>query len=126
MKTERLSPAQLLQNNSTKLKKNVHQDSNIFQENPESEKIHPKEISKPKEEKRELGDYQIEAIRKLLDEAIEWRDLRYYRNEHDGIMYVDVVNRETGEVIRTIPEPDIQRELSKGHYGPGTHINIDG
>ena len=124
MKTERLSPAQLLRKNSTKLK--TPQESNQFQENFKSEKIPSNEASQPKEEKRELGDYQVEAIRKMLDAAIEWRDLRYYRNEHDGIMYVDVVDRETGEVIRTIPEPDIQRELSKGHYAAGTHINIDG
>jgi len=125
MKTEGLSATQLLQQHRGKSPK-IKQDPNESGQNSEKKEVCSTETIKPKEEKREIGEYQVEAIRKMLDQAVEWRDLRYYRNEHDGIMYIDVVDRETGEVIRTIPEPDIQRELSKGFYAAGTHINIDG
>ena len=73
---------------------------------------HQKEVAQKSREKasevenKNAQMYHLDSVRKLIGEDIQWREMRFYRHESDGKLYVDIIDKETGEVLRTVPEPE--------------------
>jgi uncharacterized FlaG/YvyC family protein len=67
-----------------------------------------------------------EAIQKMIGESIEWRDLRFYQRQEGGQYYIDVVDRATGNVIRTVPDTKFGEFFEKYKQLSGLKINISG
>lgn len=57
---------------------------------------------------------------------IEWKDLRFVRHESSDVIIVEVVNRETGEVLKVIPEVELLDQLAKLRETAGLTLNISG
>ncbi len=65
-----------------------------------------------------------QALEDLLERSIEWRELRFHRVVKDGNDYVDIIDRVSGEVIKTIPEPDFVRLANNFKQHPGLTLDI--
>ena len=83
-------------------------------------------VSKRAKELKELNKGHLEAVKKVIGDNIEWRQMRFYRNQKDGKAYVDIVNKETGEVIRTVPEPEMQKIATQFKHLAGMTLDING
>jgi len=83
-------------------------------------------VEKKDRERKEIGDNHLDAVKKMIGENIEWRQMRFYRNEKDGKTYIDIVNRETGEVIRTVPEPEMHKIATQFKHLSGMTLDING
>lgn len=77
------------------------------------------------QEKNAAAD-SIRALHELLERAIEWRELRFYHHAKDGTDYVDIIDRVSGEVIKTIPEPDFVKLANSFKQHPGITLDITG
>ena len=66
----------------------------------------------------------LRALHELLERNIEWRELRFYRTQKDGTDYVDIIDRVSGEVIKTIPEPDFVKLANMFKQHPGITLDI--
>jgi len=64
------------------------------------------------------------ALHDMLNQAIEWRELRFYRHTKDGNDYVDIIDRVSGEVLKTIPEPDFAKLANMFKQHPGITLDI--
>lgn len=69
---------------------------------------------------------QLDGVKKMIGENIEWRQMRFYRNEKDGKAYIDIVNKETGEVLRTVPEPEMHKIATQFKHLSGMTLDING
>jgi uncharacterized FlaG/YvyC family protein len=101
-------------------------------ENKEKE-VKPSEdtgkIQKQPSKRIELKDAVInnpEAVKKMIGENIEWRDMKFYQREVGGQYYVDIVDRNTGNVVRTIPDTKFAEVTEKFKQLKGLRINING
>ena len=83
-------------------------------------------VSKRAKELKELNSSHADAVKKVIGENIEWRQMRFYRNQKDGKAYIDIVNKETGEVIRTVPEPEMQKIATQFKHLSGMTLDING
>ncbi|NQU65725.1 MAG: flagellar protein FlaG [SAR324 cluster bacterium] len=70
--------------------------------------------------------YHLDAVKKLIGENIQWREMRFYRHESDGKMYVDIIDKETGEVLKTVPEPEFVKIATEFKHLAGLNLNING
>lgn len=133
--------------------KNTGMRSDQFAQNPETKKSSaPKKLSpsapdSPLEKKakprvhlnpnqiKEKGQGEAESIqdirarerlRQIFHGNFEWRVLRFVRSERGDSSYVNIVNIQTGEILRSIPERTF-REMSEYFDGvAGGSINISG
>lgn len=96
------------------------------QTNKEVSRAESSQKSKHDDENRELSANHLDAVKKLIGESIQWRQMRFYRHEEDGQIYVDIINKETGEVIRTVPEPELAKIATKFKHLAGMTLNING
>ncbi len=70
--------------------------------------------------------FHMDAVKKLIGESIQWTEMRFYRHEQDGQMYVDIIDKKTGEVIRTVPEPEFVKIATQFKHLAGMTLNING
>lgn len=70
--------------------------------------------------------YHMEAVKKLIGENIQWREMRFYRHESEGKLYVDIIDKQSGEVLRTIPEPEFVKIATEFKHLAGMNLNING
>ncbi|MCP4751286.1 MAG: flagellar protein FlaG [Proteobacteria bacterium] len=91
----------------------------------EASKAVEKEVEKAAETK-DLPKNHLDAVKKLIGENVQWREMRFYRHEYDGKVYVDVVDKKTGQVVRTVPEPDFVEIATKFKHLSGLTLNING
>ena len=96
------------------------------QTNKEVSRAESSQKSKHDDENRELSANHLDAVKKLIGESIQWRQMRFYRHEEDGQIYVDIINKETGEVIRTVPEPVLAKIATQFKHLAGMTLNING
>lgn len=83
------------------------------------------------ENKRVISEFQernchVDAVKKQIAESIQWREMRFYRHENQGQVFIDIIDKETGEVLRTIPEKDFQEMNSRLKQYSGYNIDISG
>lgn len=67
-----------------------------------------------------------EAVQKLIGENIQWREMKFYQRQEGGQYYVDIVDKATGNVIRTIPDTKFGEVMEKYRQLSGLKINING
>ncbi len=67
-----------------------------------------------------------EAVQKMIGENIQWRDMKFYQREAGGQYYIDIVDRNTGNVLRTIPDTKFAEVTEKFKQLKGLRINING
>ena len=77
-------------------------------------------------ENKNANMYHMDAVKKLVGENIQWREMRFYRHEAEGQMYVDIIDKKTGEVLRTVPEPDFVKIATEFKHLAGMNLNING
>ena len=93
---------------------------------------HQKEVAQKSREKasevenKNAQMYHLDSVRKLIGEDIQWRVMRFYRHESDGKLYVDIIDKETGEVLRTVPEPEFVKIATEFKHLAGMNLNISG
>lgn len=75
---------------------------------------------------QEPTTHPLEAVKQMVAEGIEWRLMRFYRHEAEGRYYVDIINKETGEVIRTVPEPEFLKIATQFKHLTGMNLDISG
>lgn len=91
----------------------------------ESNRVKSEEPAK-RVELEEAAINNPEKVKEYIGENIQWRKLRFYQRQEGGQVYVDVVDRDTGEVLRTIPDSkmaEVSEKLQK--YG-AKKIDISG
>jgi len=82
---------------------------------------------KPKSiELKEPIQKPLESVQKMIGENIQWREMRFYRHEADGKYYVDIIDKETGEVLRTVPEPEFVKVATEFKHLTGMNLDING
>ena len=67
-----------------------------------------------------------EAVKKMIGDSIEWREMKFYQREEGGRYYIDIIDKETGNVIRTIPDTKFSEIADKYKQLSGFKINISG
>lgn len=89
----------------------------------------PNKLSKEPSKRIELDEAVInnpEAVKKLAADSIQWREMKFYQRKEGGQVYIDVIDKATGNVIRTIPDNKMGEVSEKlKQYGAGK-INING
>lgn len=83
------------------------------------------------ENKKVMGEFQernchVDAVKKHIAENIQWKEMRFRRHEDQGRTYVDIIDKESGEVLKTIPEKEFQAVNSRLQQYSGYNINISG
>ncbi|MBU2509900.1 flagellar protein FlaG [bacterium] len=86
-------------------------------------------LIKPASKKIKLDKAVInnqEAVQKLIGENIKWRELNFYQRNEGSQVYIDVVDKNTGNVIRTIPDTKFAEIAEKFKRQAGLKIDISG
>jgi len=65
-----------------------------------------------------------EAIGEIQDRNLSWRNMRFNRLEKDGNDYVEIVDRISGEVLKTLPLPDYNKLANHFKQHPGLTLDI--
>ncbi|MCG8333453.1 MAG: flagellar protein FlaG [Proteobacteria bacterium] len=121
---------------------NVPMNKNISYDIKDKGKAEPKEdetrhLEKAKEARTDLRPTKRieleksainnpEAVQKLIGENIQWREMKFYQRQEGGQYYVDIVDKATGNVIRTIPDTKFGEVVEKYRQLSGLKINING
>ena len=67
-----------------------------------------------------------EAVKKLIGDNIQWRDMKFYQRNEGGDVYIDIVDRSTGNVVRTIPDTKFRDVVESFKQTSGLKIDISG
>jgi uncharacterized FlaG/YvyC family protein len=68
----------------------------------------------------------LESVKKHIAENIQWREMRFYRHEADGQYFVDIIDKATGAVLRTVPEPEFVKLATEFKHLAGLNLDISG
>lgn len=125
MKTDRLS------NQSIAPHKHRHPDpmekkETRVKENAEAQERFEiaRQLNNLREQRQRDNQEAKQALADMLDRNVEWHDLRFYRHKKDGNDYVDIIDRVSGEVLKTIPEPDFVKLANHFKQHPGITLDI--
>ena len=78
-----------------------------------------------KEEKR-LRE-QHKSFAEIVEESVQNRDLRFRRRANEDVFVVDIIDRRTGDVIRSLPEVEFNQFMERlQEKTAGSTLNIDG
>lgn len=117
-------------NHSYRSIEQAHQKAEKVEKAEDKKKLKKSEetdgIGRRAKELKELNEGHAEAVKRVIGENIEWRQMRFYRNQKDGKAYIDIVNKDTGEVIRTVPEPEMQKIATQFKHLAGMTLDING
>ena len=103
----------------------------------EARESEPKSPDKPQEDKLDIRPGKRielersvinnpEAVKKMIEDSIEEREMKFYQREVGGRYYIDIIDTETGNVIRTIPDTKFSEIADKYKQLSGLKINISG
>ena len=67
-----------------------------------------------------------EAVKELMGESIQWRDMKFYQRQEGGQTYIDIVDKSTGNVVRTVPSTKLAEVSEKLKQLSGTKFSISG
>lgn len=67
-----------------------------------------------------------EAVKKMIGDSIQWREMKFYQRQEGGQYYVDIVDKATGNVIRTIPDTKFAEIVENYKQLSGLKIDING
>ncbi len=87
---------------------------------------HPMHLEDDPYVTKKLQQMRKDAFEAYFGEGLDWRELLFRRVEKEGVIYISVIERATGRVIRSIKEHTLD-DLIKGlRVGPGKSLNIAG
>jgi len=69
---------------------------------------------------------QLESVRKEIGESIQWKKMKFHRHEDSGRIYIDIIDRDSGEIIKTIPETEFVKLVNHEKHNPSITINNSG
>lgn len=124
MKTESVSGKGNFPLNKTEHTKDEVKQQDSVKPSPESSLESGKKASEIENKSAHL--FHLDAVKKLIGENIQWREMRFYRHESDGKMYVDIIDKKTGEVLRTVPEPEFVKIATEFKHLAGMNLSING
>jgi len=125
MKTDHISgKGNVRLSNTEKNKKEIKETPEV-KEKREDQIVAKKKSEKKTQTVKKYGNH-LDAVKKMIGDNIQWRELRFHRHEANGKIYVDVINKNSGEVIRTVPETDFVKFSNKYKELSGLNINISG
>ncbi|MFH2131706.1 MAG: flagellar protein FlaG [bacterium] len=124
MKTNTVSGKGTIPYNRTEQVREELKEQETIQQREQKEKKQAKKMSEV--ENKNAHMYHLDAVKKLIGENIQWREMRFYQHEADGKRYVDIIDKKTGEVIRTVPEPEFVKIATEFKHLAGMNLNING
>ncbi|PCI27931.1 MAG: hypothetical protein COB67_07500 [SAR324 cluster bacterium] len=65
-----------------------------------------------------------EALSDFFGASIDWRELRFVHFAKDGLIYINVIEKATGRVLRTITEQTLEKMSGDFKHITGNTINI--
>lgn len=89
----------------------------------------PNKIGKTPTKRIHLEEAAInnpEAVQKLIGDNIQWREMKFYQRQEGGQMYIDIVDKASGNVVRTIPDTKLGEVAEKLKQFKGMNISISG
>lgn len=128
MKTDKINPAQNFQHQI----KEKHEQEQANKELVKNKNDQSYIIEKSEHEKNDTQEAiqkltQLDSVKKHIQENIQWKRMKFRRHEENNRIYIDIIDRETNEVIKTIPEADfIKLSQQASQNNPGLTINISG
>lgn len=125
MKTDHVAGKGNVRLSSTERNRKEIKEASEVREKKEDPAVSKKEKEKKVKTTQKYGNH-LDAVKKMIGDKIQWRELSFYRHEANGKIYVDVINKKSGEVIRTVPEPDFVKFSNKYKELSGLNINISG
>jgi len=121
MKTDRVAGARnIIYNKAQEAQKN---DAKATEESTTSRSVSDE---KPYGELKKAVINNPEEVSKMIDESIKWREMKFYQREAGGQMYVDIIDKITGKVIRTVPDTEFAEISAKFKHLQGMSLNISG
>lgn len=67
-----------------------------------------------------------ETVKQLMGDSVQWREMKFYQREEGGQYYIDIVDKATGNVLRTIPDTKFAEISEKYKQLSGLKIDING
>ena len=71
-----------------------------------------------------------ERRRAVMSEAfgasIDWREIKFVRFDDGGVIYVNIIEKATGKVIRTVKQATLEAMSEAFKMVPGSTLNISG
>ena len=67
-----------------------------------------------------------EAVKEMIGDSIQWREMKFYQRTEGGQLYIDIVDKNTGNVLRTIPDTKFAEIAEKFKQLSGLTIDISG
>lgn len=126
MKTGQIPPKQIVA--SPQGKEKVHPDPTDRKAAAPKDVYPGKPVNEPSE--RITLDRTVinnpEAVKKMIGENIQWRDMKFYQRNEGGDVYIDIVDRSTGNVVRTIPDTKFRDVVESFKQTSGLKIDISG
>ncbi len=93
---------------------------------PEEKSDHLVKNEKPHGEFKKTTVNDPKKVGKHINETIKWREMKFYQREQGGQMYVDIIDKKTGNVIRTVPDNEFSEIAAKFKHLSGMTLNISG
>lgn len=91
----------------------------------EQEKLH--ELASKLRQRQKQDKLEGERLmREMLGRNADWRDLKFYHHKKDGHDYVDIIDRVSGDVLKTLPAPDYNKLANHFKMHPGITLDIRG
>lgn len=115
--------------NEGREKKNIPSESSI-----QASERRKKEIEKGIQEQDRLRrEKEEEIVKKLLhtheqeeESEIVWKDLKFYKQKEVDKTYIHVINRETGEILKKVPEQEFIEATKNLSVRYGVLVDIHG
>jgi uncharacterized FlaG/YvyC family protein len=128
MKTDQINPTQNYQHQIKE--KHGQEQANkemVKDRNNQSYIIEKSEHDKKDTQESIQKITQLESVKKHIQENIQWKRMKFRRHEENNRIYIDIIDRKTNEVIKTIPETDfVKLSQQASQNNPGLTINISG
>lgn len=106
--------------------KKAEEPKKVFESDSSSRQEIKLDLEKQEENKKLRQKLLEDLVGKEIAARIVWKDLRFYRVQGEDQMFVDVIDRTTGEVLKTIPEPQMMDRVQKLKQSTGVIVNIHG
>ena len=71
-------------------------------------------------------DRYLDDVKRAIGDSMQWRDMRFRHHQEAGMIYVQVVDKDTGEVVRQIPQQEFLDLSSKLKNHSGITLDVSG
>lgn len=113
------------------MKVNQTVSNTLKMSNPIEEATKAKEMDPTNQKARNVAKLKEDLqpkLEKLLrkDQTMAMKNLHFYTHEESGKIIVDVIDRDSGEVLKSIPEPEIVDMMAQLKESTGVLLDVQG